>query len=80
MHGGPDVIRLTLSTVAGNDSTIVYSSALECGPDFSGYDLRWQSAHSLWFLYKTRAANGSNTGQGTRLNSWRDLNIHYEQD
>lgn len=80
MHGGPDLIRLTLSTIAGSASEVVYSSAFECGPDFSGYGLQWQSAHSLLFLYKACAANPSNTGQGTHLNSWRDVNIHYERD
>ena len=54
MHGGPDLIRLTLSTIAGNDSAIVYSSVFECGPDFSGYDLRWQSAHNLVSLQAVR--------------------------
>lgn len=80
MHGGPDLIHLTLSSIAGKDSAIVYSSVFECGPDFSGYELRWQSAHSLSFLYKTCAANPSNTAQGTQLNSWRDVNIHYQRD
>lgn len=80
MHGGPDLIRLKLSTISGNDSAIIYSSVFECGPDFSGYDLRWQSAHSLSFLYKACASDPSNTGQGTHLNSWRDVRIHYEQD
>ena len=51
MHAGPDLIRLKLSSIAGNDSATVYSSVFECGPDFSGYDLRWQSAHSLSFSY-----------------------------
>jgi hypothetical protein len=83
MHGGPDRVDVTLQDQRSDQlvQAVVYSRIFECGPDYAGYGLRWQSSQSLTIWYPTcdggRYRSPADNWVLQKLDMWRGVAIVY---
>jgi hypothetical protein len=81
MHGGPDSVQVMLRPATHAVGDVVYSQTFECGPDYSAFQIEWQSPANLTVSSGTcdagryRSAGDNNVFQ--RSTTWQGVSINY---
>jgi hypothetical protein len=81
MHGGPDLVQVVLRPTTDAVGDVVYSRVFECGPDYSAFQVEWQSSKSLTVSYGTcdagRYHSATDNDVFQKNATWQDVSISY---
>jgi hypothetical protein len=82
MHGGPDMVQVTLRPASRAVGDIIYSQTFECGPDYRAFQVEWQTAQNLTVSYGICDAGRYNSASDKKVfqksASWEGINIIYK--
>jgi hypothetical protein len=78
MHGGPDLVQVVLKSASQSEGDVVYSQVFECGPDYSAFQVAWQSPDSLAVSYGACDAGNFQSPTGNKKSmAWHEVKISY---
>jgi hypothetical protein len=82
MHGGPDTVQVTLRPASRAIGDVIYSQTFECGPDYSAFQVEWQTSQNLTVSYGIcdagRYTSASDKKVLQKRTSWEGINISYK--
>lgn len=83
MHGGPDSVQVTLRSTTAAVGDVVYSQNFECGPDYSAFQVEWQSSKNLIVQSGICDAGRYNSASSNKvlrkIMSWEGVSIVYRE-
>ena len=82
MHGGPDSVQVSLRSVTRAAGDVIYSQVFECGPDYSAFQVKWESPTVLVISYGTCDAGRYRSPTDNKIlqmnTVWHDVTIRYQ--